>query len=679
VTTVSLDAGNSSRSRVPYGSVPTTILYAYLAALSLVYVVVYVHIPLSLLYAPHDDMLFIKLGGYLSEGKWLGPYDQFTLMKGPGYPAFLAVASWLGISVAMAHALFHCAATVFFVAVCQRFIKSHLLSALHFALLLWSPILLTVILLRVFRDAIYPDEVLVFLALLILMLFCAPDARRRIAFGVLSGLALGWVWLTREEGVWLLPGIAVLSAGALLRDIRVGRLRAFTAGLAILAVTYGATQLAFSVANRIAYGKFIGVDFKEGNYQRALKAIHSVLSGGTRQFVSVTADARQEIYRVSPAFANLSPYLEGPAGRAWGSTSCSVAPSTCGEIGSAWFVWALRDAAQSAGQYTSPGRASAFYRQVADEIAAACARAQLQCEPQLVAEMPHVTWSSFASLPEFYLESLNFLLLLNPPLYLGSSLGGHDVLFQSMLRFLNYPLYGKRDGEGPRTDYYTIAGWYVKSGRDWLSVSVTDSVGPVGELRFQRRASPDLVATFPGATEQRFELSTHCNDDCILRLDTADGNVVDMRLADFRDRSGFSIPIGAGKLYVDSVEVQPDPNGHPHLADRAAQSIREFVLKNYKFALLPVLALGLAGFLASLLFLKKAVTNGCFIIALTCWTLVFVRLTLLVLITATSMYSLHGSYHGPACALLVPASIMSIAAFLQLAGYGAPRRALNRI
>jgi hypothetical protein len=76
--------------------------------------------------------------------------------------------------------------------------------------------------------------------------------------------------------------------------------------------------------------------------------------------------------------------------------------------------------------------------------------------------------------------------------------------------------------------------------------------------------------------------------------------------------------------------------------------------------------------------LKKAVTNGCFIIALTFWTLVFVRLTLLVLITATSMYALHGAYHGPACALLVSASIVSIAAFLQLAGYQAPRGAVKR-
>jgi hypothetical protein len=663
--------------RILYFTVSRPLVFAYLAGLSLIYVVVYVHTPLSIPFSPHDDMLFIKLGGYLSEGKWLGPYDQFALMKGPGYPAFLAIANWLGISIAIAHALFHCVATAFFVAVCQRFIKSHVLSALHFALLLWSPILLTVILMRVFRDAIYTDQVLLFLALFMLLLFGAPDARRRITFGIASGLALGWLWLTREEGVWLLPGLAILVAGAFMRDFRVGRLRAFATGLAILAVTYGATQIAFSTANLIAYRKFISVDFKERNFQRALGAIHSVTSGETRHYVSATRATRDQIYRVSPSFASLSRYLDVPVDQGWAMISCSAVPTMCGEIGSGWFMWALRDAVQAVGHYASPRRASAFYGQVADEITAACARGDLKCNPQLVPEMPQVTWSDFAILPDLYIESLNYLLMLNPPLQLGSSFGGHETQFQSILRFLNYPLYAKRDGEGPRPNYYEISGWYVKSASEWFSASVKDAAGPVGELRVERRASPDLAVLFPGAIAQRFTLTTHCGDDCILRLDTPDG-ALEKRLGEFRERPVFSTPVGAGKFYVESVDVQLDPNSATSLAGKVALSIREFVLRSYKFALVPVLALGLAGFLASLLFLKKAVTNGCFVIALTFWTLVFVRLTVLVLITATSMPSLHGSYHGPACALLVSASVLSIAAFLQLAGYEAPRSAVKR-
>jgi hypothetical protein len=675
MTAVSLDTRGAALTRRIYLDVPRAAVYAYIFGLSAAYVFVYAHTPLALFFWPHDDGLFVKLGQYLAEGKWLGPFDQFTLMKGPGYPLFLALANWLGVSVSLAHAVFHCVATGFFVAVCQRFIKSYLISAFHFALLLWHPLLLSVILLRIIRDAIYTDQVLVFLGFLILLLFCAPDIKRRVMFAIASGLALGWLWLTREEGVWLLPGIAVLSAGALVRDVRVGRLRAFAASLVIFVATFGATQIAFLTANRIAYGKFIGVDFKEANFRRALSAIHSVVSGGTRHYVSVTRSAREQIYRVSPAFATLSRYLDVPPDQGWAATGCAVIPSTCGEIASGWFMWALRGAVEASGHYASPGRASAFFGLIADEITTACARGELRCEPQLVAEMPHVTWSDFANLPSLYAESLNYLLLLNPPLQLGTSSGGHDIFFQSAMKFLNHPPYGKREGETQHSDHYEINGWYLTSGSDWFTTSVKDPAGLSGEVKLERRASPEFAKNSPDATQQRFVLNIHCSDDCILRVEATNGAAIEKHLGDFRGRSMSALPVGKGTFYVESVEVQPDPYGSPHLTDKVALSIREFVLKNYKFVFMPVLAVGVAGFLGSLLFWRKIATNGCFIIALTCWTLVFIRLSMLVLITATSMFSFHGIYHGPACSLLVSASIISIAAFLQLAGYAAPRGA----
>jgi|HubBroStandDraft_6_1064221.scaffolds.fasta_scaffold220775_2 hypothetical protein len=57
---------------------------------------------LPLLFLPkagHDDGLFMRLGASLASGHWLGDFSQFTLMKGPGYPAFLAVTNFSGLSV----------------------------------------------------------------------------------------------------------------------------------------------------------------------------------------------------------------------------------------------------------------------------------------------------------------------------------------------------------------------------------------------------------------------------------------------------------------------------------------------------------------------------------------------------------------------------------------------------
>jgi hypothetical protein len=56
----------------------------------------------------------------------------------------------------------------------------------------------------------------------------------------------------------------------------------------------------------------------------------------------------------------------------------------------------------------------------------------------------------------------------------------------------------------------------------------------------------------------------------------------------------------------------------------------------------------------------------CFAIAAACWTLAFVRTTLLVVIEATSMPVLHAGYLAPAYFMLVSAAVLSVAASLQL-------------
>ena len=67
------------------------------------------------------------------------------------------------------------------------------------------------------------------------------------------------------------------------------RLRDRAGTLAMVIAVFGAIQLGFGAVNWAVYGKFVGVDFKEANFQRALRAIDGVRSGGTKDFVSITA------------------------------------------------------------------------------------------------------------------------------------------------------------------------------------------------------------------------------------------------------------------------------------------------------------------------------------------------------------------------------------------------------
>ena len=44
-----------------------------------------------------DDRLYLRTASYLAQGRWLGPFDQFTLLKGPAYPAFVAAMYRSGV------------------------------------------------------------------------------------------------------------------------------------------------------------------------------------------------------------------------------------------------------------------------------------------------------------------------------------------------------------------------------------------------------------------------------------------------------------------------------------------------------------------------------------------------------------------------------------------------------
>src|SRR5205085_9946292 len=129
----------------------------------------------------------ITLARRLSEGNWLGQYDQFTLMKGPGYPAFLALSSVFGISTQLARSLFHCAAIAIFVAICHRFLRSYLLSGLLFTLLLLDPGSFQGQQLRILRDTIYYAQ-----SLLCVGILSSAFLMRNVTAGVAGGLMFGW-------------------------------------------------------------------------------------------------------------------------------------------------------------------------------------------------------------------------------------------------------------------------------------------------------------------------------------------------------------------------------------------------------------------------------------------------------------------------------------------------------
>lgn len=410
---MAMEAGHETRSGAV---VPGPWTWAALVAVSVLFLVVAMHTPVGVLgNALHDDGLFIHHALSILDGHWLGPYDQLTLAKGPGYALLLVVGHLSGLSVTLLHALLY-----LFGVLCVSLAFARLTEATAMPLLLCAVLLLhpAALPLRVIRDSVYGSQILLLCGVSIVLLLDGGRGRFRplLAFG--TGLLFGWIWLTREEGLWLIPGLAlmVLGAGWLYRR-HAGSTRALVeTTIAVVLVAVG-VNVAYSSINRAYYGKFIAVDFKEANFVNALAALQGVRGDETVPYVPVPRDVRSRIFAVSPSFAELRGYFDANASpdSVWGRVGCRVYPSTCGDIAGGWFVWALRDAAASRGYYRSPDAAAMYFERLTNEIRDACDRGRLRCGSSVVPFMPQVSSTQLHAIPATTLRAIELLTFVHSP------------------------------------------------------------------------------------------------------------------------------------------------------------------------------------------------------------------------------------------------------------------------
>lgn len=424
----------------PFKMASRNTLYSLIFLVSItVYVCIAAHSPLSILvWQGFDDMLFIRLGQSLAEGRWLGDFNELTLVKGPGYPFFLAVNSWLGFPISIAHALFFCTAVVAASILVLKVGRSRILALLVFLILLFDPRILELD--RVIRDAIYSGQSIFLLAIIFYAAFVLRDKGNYISLSFIGGAMFGWLWLTREEGVWLLPALFLIYLFAYVRskpDKSHVSKSFFTA-----AGAYAVILLIFYCGNYLAYGAFAGVDVKEHNFMRAIKAMESIRVEPPIPYVGVSKQTRFKLYEISRSFAHLKKYIDPDTGVSPFEEhgGCEFRRTACGQISNGFFFWAVRDAAGKAGFYETPKQASEFYDSIASEINQACDLGKVQCSANIIPYMPPISWSQLKEIPLVTSNVWRSMTTANPLLSKSRwNISGPQRKFDEALLFLNYP------------------------------------------------------------------------------------------------------------------------------------------------------------------------------------------------------------------------------------------------
>ncbi len=348
--------------------------------------------------ARHDDMLFVQQAQSLLQGQWLGPFNELTLAKGPVYPLFLAAVKLSGWPLLRVETLIHALAVVVLLRALRPLVPSPTARLVLGALLLFDPHTLSGSALgRILRSGLQPALALLSLAGFIgLATRLTRPGGRAFNWSLLAGVSLTLFWHCREEGLWLLPSLALLLAAAMVATWLsgpAGRARRLVIAALPVAVLFGGSELLRAV-NRHAYGAPITVDVRDGAFPAAYGALLRLTPDHFAPRVPVSRDVRLRAYAVSPALAELRPQLEGDVGRRWAEVSQGAEPdaATVGEIQGGWFQWALRESAAAAGHYSTAAEANAYWARVAREVNAAADAGRLPAGPRRSGFVP--PWNS---------------------------------------------------------------------------------------------------------------------------------------------------------------------------------------------------------------------------------------------------------------------------------------------
>jgi hypothetical protein len=195
--------------------------------------------------------------------------------------------------------------------------------------------------------------------------------------------------------------------------------------------------------NYVKYQAFEISEFREKNFQNALRALYSIEPPERIPFLVVSKEARAAAYQYSPTFSRLRTHLDGnPATlEGWQTPGCDMyGGKICGDYAGGWFLWAFRDAVALVGTYADAPTASEFYRKMAEEITQACNNKQIACRYSPLAEIPPLVPANYALMLESVGKTIKLISLATPMTATRPRSQGPPAHVHAALRVLGRPI-----------------------------------------------------------------------------------------------------------------------------------------------------------------------------------------------------------------------------------------------
>lgn len=610
------------------------------------------HFPVSIYTgAGHDDAWFISRAESMMKGEWMGDFNQMTLIKGVGYSYFLIFNKFLGTPITLTLAALYLVASLLFVYVLRKIGISKLTALSLFAFLIYQPALFPT---RIIRDNIYYSLLLIAISGLMSAVLCKSDKYKIFTIGF-SGLCFGLYWITREEGVWVLPGFSfIILYGVFVRSKENGGFRLLLNVLTIYISTALIPPIGTGLVNYYKYGVFQITDFKSSSFTNVLNSLNRVNVGEEIQFLPVPKIKREAIYKVSPSFRELQPYFENPSNE-WKRPGCAVYKNTCSDYAGGWFMWALRDGVSSLGYYKDPKSAANYYERVTGEINLACNNRALSCANNVIPFMPRLTIDAIQSIPREIKKAIKLTIYQNEVPLTGGSSGEPLYRLNEIVNFLGNPKIVAPETQST----ITISGWYQAPKSDWVYTKCNDG-DRQRYFNINRKPSPDIAKYFKdsNSTTQRFSFEISNFGNCSFSF--SNPKIQEIQFIDLLKSHLRNFKVSNGFVNFDVVQENS-------LSNTNKLYLKKFLITVYEQVSIYIFGVGTICFIIIFLLLifRKYTFDNLTVVALFLWILYYCRIALVVMVDISSFPAINHLYLLPTYPIWSAASFASVAAFLK--------------
>jgi hypothetical protein len=349
------------------------------------------YIPLQLIPAPHDDLLFYRLAENIANLKWLGVFDQTTLIKGFSYPLFLSISIFFKFPLRLLEACLICIASFYFVMSVRKMIPNSFLVVVLYSVIIFYPFQYSLIDFRLLRDMIYFPLILIIVSTLFFIYLDGSNKANgrlsRFFHPATLGITFFFFWHAREEGIWVVPTILIISFFICRKYLQEKNTGALLKKIIVFILVFGLLQSILVGLNAYKYRTIVVTILKNSNFQSGYASLHRIDSTKS-WYEDISKQDWDALFLASPAVAELQPFVQGEGYRFWTTITCDAMRSQGYNLGLSGcpnvmppgnVQFALMDALFQIG-YRKPADISQYMSRVALEIDGACEAKKLKCK-----------------------------------------------------------------------------------------------------------------------------------------------------------------------------------------------------------------------------------------------------------------------------------------------------------